>query len=254
MIPSPPPLSFPFSLEHPHQYPFHVKEETIDSSSVLHQTFPMPLLPSSMSLLADSFASSGNILTSPPMSATGNRRASARQQKRRSLREPNSAKDSSGSAKKKTKFDNGSALNADIGGDSNFNRDSTATRSNSTEQQQSENASGKPNSSSLVPRCHPVIRCVGKRYRPGGRRGGKRFANQPGASLRHRRTDTSPPACLLEYENEDYRSSSPSNVTMRQQLKEMFKHRPSRYNFLDLSKHERRRRRVLSFRPPCVRR
>lgn len=40
----------------------------------------------------------------------------------------------------------------------------------------------------------------------------------------------------LEYENDDYRSSSPSNMTMRQQLKDMFKHRPSRYNFLDLSK------------------
>jgi hypothetical protein len=40
----------------------------------------------------------------------------------------------------------------------------------------------------------------------------------------------------LEYENEDYRSNSPSNMTMRQQLKDMFKHRPSRYNFLDLSK------------------
>ena len=40
----------------------------------------------------------------------------------------------------------------------------------------------------------------------------------------------------LEHENEDYRSNSPSNMTMRQQLKDMFKHRPSRYNFLDLSK------------------
>jgi len=38
-----------------------------------------------------------------------------------------------------------------------------------------------------------------------------------------------------EYENEDYRSNSPSNMTMRQQLKDMFKHRPSRYNFLDLN-------------------
>ena len=46
----------------------------------------------------------------------------------------------------------------------------------------------------------------------------------------------------LDYENEDLRSSSPSSITMRQQLKDMFKHRPSRYNFLELSKIELDRR------------
>jgi hypothetical protein len=99
-----------------------------------------------------------NILTSPPGTATGYRRASVRQQKRRTLREPNHPKDSSSSAKKKIKLDNGNILNTDIGAD---NIDQTSTRSNSTEQQLMENSSGK-------------------RYRPPGRRGGKKSANQQG--------------------------------------------------------------------------
>lgn len=39
----------------------------------------------------------------------------------------------------------------------------------------------------------------------------------------------------IDHENDECRSNSPSSVTMRQQLKDMFKHRTSRYNFLDLS-------------------
>ena len=79
---------------------------------------------------------------SPPGTATGYRRASARQQKRRTLREPNNLKDSLTSAKKKIKLDNGNILNTDIGADNN---DQTSTRSNSTEQQLIENATGKLN-------------------------------------------------------------------------------------------------------------
>ncbi|CAF1536460.1 unnamed protein product, partial [Adineta steineri] len=185
------------------EYPLHVKEETIDSTSVIHQSFQTPLLPltipsSSPLLLIEPVLPSANILTSPPATATGNRRASVRQQKRRSLREPNNTKDLSTSAKKRTKLDNGTCLNTDLGTDNISNNEQTPTRSNSTEQQLTENTTTK-------------------RYRPSGRRGGKKFVNQQ------------------EYENEDYRSSSPSNITMRQQLKDMFKHRPSRYNFLDLN-------------------
>ncbi|CAF0794084.1 unnamed protein product [Rotaria sordida] len=186
-------------LEHPHQYPLHVKEETIDSSSICQQSFQTPLLPPlPSSLVIEPILPSTNILTSPPAPATSNRRASVRQQKRRSLREPNNVKDSSLSAKKKTKLDIGNIINTDISTDYITNVDQTSTRSNSTEQQFPESTTTK-------------------RCRPPGRRGGKKSINQQ------------------EYENEDYRSSSPSNITMRQQLKDMFKHRPSRYNFLDLN-------------------
>ncbi|CAF4451792.1 unnamed protein product, partial [Rotaria socialis] len=191
-----PPLSSDIH-EHSHQYPLYVKEETIDSTSVDPQSFQPPPLPPPTSLLIDSILPSTNILPSPPATATGNRRASVRQQKRRSLREPSSTKDSSLSAKKK-KLDNGNIINTDMGTDYMSNIDQTSTRSNSTDQQFTESTTGK-------------------RYRPPVRRGGKRSANQQ------------------EYENEDYRSNSPSNITMRQQLKDMFKHRPSRYNFLDLN-------------------
>jgi len=76
---------------------------------------------------------------------------------------------------------------------------------------------------------------IAKRYRPPGRRGGKKSANQQGNFVFFEE-NKSLIGLNLEYENEDYRSNSPSNMTMRQQLKDMFKHRPSRYNFLDLSK------------------
>ena len=82
---------------------------------------------------------------------------------------------------------------------------------------------------------NPFLNFLAKRPRPPGRRGGKKFVNQQGRiyyflySEKKLKFD-------LEYENEDYHSNSPSNITMRQQLKDMFKHRPSRYNFLDLSK------------------
>ena len=132
-----------FSLEHPHQYPLHVKEETIDSSSVTHSSFQMPLLPPPSSLLIDRLMPSTNLLTSPPATATGNRRASARQQKRRSLREPNNAKDSTGSAKKKVKLDNGSLLQTDNGADNISHFDQTSSRSNSTDQQSAENITSK---------------------------------------------------------------------------------------------------------------
>ncbi|CAF2874955.1 unnamed protein product [Rotaria sp. Silwood2] len=184
-------------VEQPHQYPLHVKEETIDSSSICQQSFQTPLLPPS-SLVIEQILPSTNILTSPPAPATSNRRASVRQQKRRSLRESNTAKDLSVSTKKKTKLDIGNLINTDIGTDYITNIDQTSTRSNSTEQQLTESTTTK-------------------RCRPPGRRGGKKSVNQQ------------------EYENEDYHSNSPSNITMRQQLKDMFKHRPSRYNFLDLN-------------------
>lgn len=133
-----------YSLEHPHQYPLHVKEETIDSSSISHQSFQIPLIPSSStSILIDSITPSTNILTSPPATATGSRRASVRQQKRRSLREPNHTKDSSGSAKKKTKLDNGNLINTDIGIDNINSIDQISTRSNSTDQQLTENIISK---------------------------------------------------------------------------------------------------------------
>jgi len=125
-----------------------VKEETIDSSSICQQSFQIPFLPlpqSSSSLLLERITPSTNILTSPPASATGNRRASVRQQKRRSLREPNHAKDGSMSAKKKPKLDNGNVLNTDIGADNMANIDQTSTRSNSTEQQLTENTTSKRN-------------------------------------------------------------------------------------------------------------
>jgi hypothetical protein len=134
---------FCFSLEHPHQYPLHVKEETIDSSSISHQSFQTPPLPPPSSLLIDRLTPSTNILTSPPATATGNRRASVRQQKRRSLREPNHTKDSSGSAKKKTKLDNGNIIHTDNGVDNMNTIDQTSTRSNSTDQQSNENMTNK---------------------------------------------------------------------------------------------------------------
>lgn len=103
----------------------------------------MPLIPSSTSNLIESITPSTNILTSPPATATGNRRASVRQQKRRTLREPNHTKDSSGSAKKKTKFDNGNINNTDNGIDNITNLDQISTRSNSTDQQLTENVTSK---------------------------------------------------------------------------------------------------------------
>ncbi|CAF0723859.1 unnamed protein product [Adineta ricciae] len=56
-----------------------------------------------------------------------------------------------------------------------------------------------------------------KRYRLNGKRGGKRTINP---------TDN---------ENEDYHTNSSVNLTLREQLEDMFKSRPSRYNFLDLN-------------------
>ncbi|CAF0937807.1 unnamed protein product [Adineta steineri] len=55
-----------------------------------------------------------------------------------------------------------------------------------------------------------------KRYRTVGKRGGKRTVIQP------------------DNENEDIRSNSLINITLNQQLEDMFKNRTSRYNFLDL--------------------
>ena len=133
-------------LEHAHQYPFYVKEETIDSSSISQQTGRTPFIAPTTSLLAASIPTLSNILSSPPLTATGNRRASVRQQKRRTLREPNSTKDTSASAKKRTKLDHGAALNIDLSADNNSNGDQTPTRSNSTEQQASDNATSKANS------------------------------------------------------------------------------------------------------------
>ena len=86
---------------------------------------------------------SGNLLTSPPATATGNRRASVRQQKRRTLREPHSAKDGSGSAKKKAKLDNGNLILSENGADHTANTDQIPTRSNSTDQQILENITSK---------------------------------------------------------------------------------------------------------------
>jgi hypothetical protein len=172
-------LHFLFSLEHPHQYPLHVKEETIDSSSISHQSFQMPLLPSSSSLLMDRFTPSTNILTSPPATATGNRRASVRQQKRRSLREPHTTKDSSGSAKKKTKLDNGNSIHTDNGTDNMNNMDQISTRSNSTDQQSNENITSKKIFHFFKTNFF-IDRFLVKRYRPPGRRGGKKSANQQG--------------------------------------------------------------------------
>lgn len=126
--------SFSSSLDQSHPYPFHVKEETIDSQ----QTFQTPL-----ALPIDRFTPSTNILTSSSASLIGNRRASTRQQKRRTLREPNSAKDSLGSAKKKTRIDNGNLLHADIGADNLMNIDQLSNRSNSTDQQINENLTSK---------------------------------------------------------------------------------------------------------------
>ncbi|CAF4469212.1 unnamed protein product, partial [Rotaria magnacalcarata] len=79
---------------------------------------------------------------SPPATTIGNRRASVRQQKRRSLREPSNTKDSSLSAKKK-KLDNGNIINTDMGTDYMSNIDQTSTRSNSTDQQFTENTTGR---------------------------------------------------------------------------------------------------------------
>ncbi|CAF1095607.1 unnamed protein product [Rotaria sordida] len=56
-----------------------------------------------------------------------------------------------------------------------------------------------------------------KRYRTVGKRGGKKTVNQQ------------------DNENEDFHLNSPMNATLRQQLEDMFKHRSSRYNFLDLN-------------------
>lgn len=132
-----------FSIDQPHQYPLNVKEETIDSSSTNVQTFQTPLLPSlSSSVTIESILPSTNILASPPATATGNRRASVRQQKRRTLRDTNNAKDSSVSAKKK-KLDNGNMMNTDITTDYMSNIDQTSARSNSTEQQVAENTTSK---------------------------------------------------------------------------------------------------------------
>lgn len=83
------------------------------------------------------------------------------------------------------------------------------------------------------------IRFLARRSRPTGRRGGKRPVNQQGNLVYPKIKPQKNSSINLEYENDDYRSSSPSNVTMRQQLKDMFKHRPSRYNFLDLSRRRK---------------
>ena len=132
-----------FSADHPHQYPLHVKEETIDSCAVSQQSLETSA--NQLSLKFESIPPSANILSSPPATATGNRRASVRQQKRRSQREPNSSKDSSLSAKKRAKFDSGNLVHTDMGPDAVFTNEQMGTRSNSTDQQSAESTSGKLN-------------------------------------------------------------------------------------------------------------
>lgn len=135
-----------FSVEHSHQYPYHVKEETIDSSTVNQQQFQTPLLPPPLipsSATIELIQPLTNILTSSPASATSNRRSSVRQQKRRSLREPSFPKDSSLMTKKRAKFDNANVINTDIGIDNLNNMDQISTRSNSTEQQSTESITSK---------------------------------------------------------------------------------------------------------------
>lgn len=126
-------------LDQPHPYPFHVKEETIDSQ----QTFQIPSI-----LPFDRLTPSTNILTaagvgSSPTHAFGNRRASTRQQKRRSLRDSNNSKDTTGSAKKKTRIDNVNSLHTDINADNLMNIDQLSNRSNSTDQQINENSTSR---------------------------------------------------------------------------------------------------------------
>jgi len=85
----------------------------------------------------------------------------------------------------------------DTDNNSNFNIDSTSNSDNSPMPIEQQSVESK--------RCRTV-----------GKRNGKRTVNQQ------------------DNENEDFRSNSPINGTLRQQLDEMFKHRSSRYNFLDL--------------------
>ena len=166
-----------FSAEHPHQYPLHVKEETIDSCAVAQPSLEMP--PNQLALKFESISSMANILSSPPATAIGNRRASVRQQKRRSQREPNSSKDSSLSAKKRTKFDSGNLTHTDMGADAVFATEQMGTRSNSTDQQSTESSSGRLNFTREILRSL-WRRVLGKRYRPAARRGGKKSVNQQG--------------------------------------------------------------------------
>ena len=121
----------------------------------------------------------GNLLTSPPATATGNRRASVRQ-KRRSLREPNTAKDPSGSTKKKLRLDNGNVILTDNGAENITSTDPISTRSNSTDQQTMENPTGKTTKFLSANAFDSLIDFLAKRARPGGRRGGKRSVNQQG--------------------------------------------------------------------------
>ena len=198
-----------------------MKEETIEHSSV----HPRATIPITLTLKTEPVPPSTNILPPPTATTPTNRRAPPmRQSKRRPTKESSVSKDSSVSVKKKTKFDNGNLLQTETSIDSSTNNESSATRSNSTEQQIGENSTGKRN-------------------RPAGRRGGKRSTNQQGKRSPLLLSSAENPRSSLEYENEDYRSNSPSYVTMRQQLKEMFKQRASRYNFLDLSKWDNEQRR-----------
>ena len=78
----------------------------------------------------------------------------------------------------------------------------------------------------------------GKRCRTVGKRSVKRTVNQPGKLSTSQ--SSSSIRWYLDNEIEDFHLNSPPiNITLRQQLEDMFKDRSSRYNFLDLSKISR---------------
>ena len=179
-------FSFITNLLFSYENLLHIKEEIIEISST---TPIISSLPSNI------------IPNSPP----DNRRASTRQQRRRTFRD---SKDSSTSTKKRTRLDTDN--------NSNYNHDNinnSDLMSIPIEQQSAESI---------------------KRYRTVGRRGPKRTVNQQGKFEDF--VDCSSIFIInLDNEHEDSHLNSPINGSIRQQLEDMFKHRSSRYNFLDLS-------------------
>lgn len=164
-----------------------MKEETFEHASTHSLIHPQATVPIPLTLKTEPVPPSTNILPSPPpiiVPATANNRRTpaTRQSKRRPLRESAGSKETSVPVKKKTKIDSGNLLQSETSVESSTVSDSTATRSNSTEQQQiNENTTSKMRKQSeLEMKTFCIEHSLAKRCRPTGRRGGKRSTNQQG--------------------------------------------------------------------------
>ncbi|CAF1231886.1 unnamed protein product [Didymodactylos carnosus] len=207
-----------------HEIPLHVKEETIDP---LNMEICNPIEQQSMVISiqeAKQQHDEGLLLKQSPLqpiqspvsttpTATSSRRSSVRQKNRRSLRESvtNSSNHNNSNSKRKSKVDSVTIL-------SNQNDNRERKRLNSTTDSYEQGTNNLSSSYSITGlfEINDARDERSKRYRSNGRRS-RKVVNQH------------------DYENDDFLSNSPANNTIRQQLEEMFKNCPSRYNFVELN-------------------